>query len=365
MAWHQLHMVKIFHLQHSEKNVHEKKCVTVNPNEQQLTVREVPEYKWDIVWIHVIFLSYVHIAAIYGIYLSFTSTMFYTILWSFLMGIMSGLGITAGSHRLWSHRTYEAKWPLRLFLMVGQTLSFQRSIYHWTKEHRLHHKFTDTDADPYNIKRGFFFSHVGWILLRPHPDLIKKSSTIQLDDLQRDPIVVWQRKWYKIFVILCCFVLPTWIPVHFWGEDPWKAWYSNMFRLMLSLNITWLVNSAAHMWGMKPYDSAITPTDGRIVAFLSLGEGWHNYHHVFPWDYKTGEFGNHNFTATFIDLCGRLGLAYNMKTVPTDLVKKRAIKSGDGSKYHNMNCGFGDVDIAMGQIENAKITQDRTMNHNP
>lgn len=70
---------------------------------------------------------------------------------------ISALGITAGAHRLWSHKSYQAKWPLRLFLMIGQSLAGQHTIFSWSRDHRVHHKFSDTDADPHNCKRGFFF----------------------------------------------------------------------------------------------------------------------------------------------------------------------------------------------------------------
>ncbi|XP_043253683.1 acyl-CoA Delta-9 desaturase-like isoform X2 [Colletes gigas] len=333
----------------------------------QPTSDVTPTYKWNIVWRNVIAFIYLHFGALYGLYLMFNGTKLYTIVWSLFMGITAGLGITAGAHRLWAHRSYKAKWPLRFFLMILQTISFQNHLYEWVRDHRVHHKFTDTDADPHNAKRGFFFSHMGWLLVRKHPDVKKKGATIDMSDLERDPIVVWQKRLYIILMPLCCFIIPMWIPCHFWGEKPLNSWYSALFRYTLSLNLTWLVNSAAHIWGMKPYDSSIGPTENISVAICAFGEGWHNYHHVFPWDYKAAELGNYrtNMTTAFIDFWARLGQAYDMKTIPLNVVKKRAIRTGDGSKYHNdetpkhshegAKWGWGDVDMEPDEIQSVEV----------
>ncbi|XP_076628649.1 acyl-CoA Delta-9 desaturase isoform X2 [Colletes latitarsis] len=333
----------------------------------QPTPDVTPTYKWNIVWRNVIAFIYLHLGALYGFYLMFNGTKFYTILWSFLVAMTAGVGITAGAHRLWAHRSYKAKWPLRFLLMILQTISFQNHLYEWVRDHRVHHKFTDTDADPHNAKRGFFFSHMGWLLVRKHPDVIKKGATIDMSDLERDPIVVWQKRLYIILMPLCCFVIPMWIPCYFWDEKPLNSWYSTLFRYTLSLNLTWLVNSAAHIWGMKPYDNTIGPTENIGVAICAFGEGWHNYHHVFPWDYKAAELGNYrtNMTTAFIDFWARMGQAYDMKTIPVDVVKKRAIRTGDGSRYHTdetpkhshegAKWGWGDEDMEPDEIQAVEI----------
>ncbi|XP_043495552.1 acyl-CoA Delta-9 desaturase-like [Polistes fuscatus] len=326
------------------------------------------QYKWDIVWESVIVFLYLHISCLYGIYLSFTSMKLYTTIFIITSLRINGLGITAGAHRLWAHKAYKAKWPMRVILMILQTLSFQKSIYDWVRNHRVHHKFTDTDADPHNSKRGFFFSHIGWLLMRKHPDVKTKGATIDLSDLEKDPVVVWQRRYYKIFMPLVCFIIPTWIPVYFWGESVMNAWYATVTRYILVLHITCLVNSAAHMWGAKPYDSAITSTEIPVVSFLAYGEGWHNYHHVFPWDYKTSELGNYKISLTtkVIDGFAKIGWAYDLKTVTHDLIEKRASRTGDGSiykhvsdkhetKYNNSIWGWDDPDIVPEDIKYAKI----------
>lgn len=103
-------------------------------------------------------------------------------------------GVTAGAHRLWAHRTYKAKLPLRILLAILQTVAFQNHIYEWVRDHRLHHKYTDTDADPHNATRGFFFSHIGWLMLKKHKDVKEKGKNLDCSDLLEDPVVRFQKK---------------------------------------------------------------------------------------------------------------------------------------------------------------------------
>ncbi|XP_024893237.1 (11Z)-hexadec-11-enoyl-CoA conjugase-like [Temnothorax curvispinosus] len=254
-----------------------------------------------------------------------------SVIWSIASGVVAGLGVTAGTHRLWAHRSYEAKWPMRFILMIFQTIAFQDNIYQWVRDHRVHHKFTDTDADPYCARRGFFFSHVGWLLIRKHPDVASKGATIDCSDLEQDPIVVFQKKWYIYLMPLCCFIIPTSVPWWAWNESLWCSWHLVICRYCINLNGTWSVNSVAHMWGMKPYDKSLSSTENTGVAIVTFGEGWHNYHHAFPWDYKTGELGNYrlNITTAFINFCAYLGLAYDLKTASADMIRKRVLRSGE------------------------------------
>lgn len=118
----------------------------------------------------------------------------------------AAVGVTAGSHRLWTHRTYKAKFSLRVFLAFWQTVALQNDILEWARDHRVHHKFTDTDADPHNASRGFFFSHIGWLLVKKHKDVMNKGKTVDLSDIAADPIVRFQQK-YFFFLFLHCFLI--------------------------------------------------------------------------------------------------------------------------------------------------------------
>lgn len=291
-------------------------------------------FEAPLVWRNIIAFVYLHMGFLYGLYLALTAAKGSTVLMAFILGMFGAFGITAGAHRLWSHRSYNAKWPMRLILMISQTLAFQNSIYEWVRDHRVHHKFTDTNADPHNARRGFFFSHIGWLMMKKHPDVREKGKTVDMTDLDADPIVMFQKRYYAILMPMFCFIVPTFLAYYFLDETISNSWYIvAIFRYVLSLNGTWLVNSAAHIWGTKPYDRNISPTNNTFVAIAAVGEGWHNYHHVFPWDYKTSELGKYstNFTTAVIDLFAKIGWAHNLKSVGDDIIKKRVLRTGDGS----------------------------------
>ncbi|KAF8765154.1 stearoyl-CoA desaturase 5-like [Argiope bruennichi] len=284
----------------------------------------------QVVWRNVILFAYLHIASLYGVYLMFTSAKWQTNVFAVFLYLLSGIGVTAGAHRLWSHRSYKARFPLRVFLAFIFTIAFENDIFEWARDHRVHHKYSETDADPHNAKRGFFFAHIGWLLCRKHPEVVKKGKKINLDDLMADPVVRFHRKFYLPLVVLCCFVLPTIAPMYLWGETFMNAFFiSTLFRFCFTLNQTWLVNSAAHMWGNKPYDIHINPRENTLVALGAVGEGFHNYHHTFPYDYATSEYGiKYNLTTLFIDTMAWLGLAYDRKTVSKGMVEARKLRTG-------------------------------------
>lgn len=247
--------------------------------------------------------------------------------------IVSILGMTAGVHRLWSHRSYKAKLPLKIILAFFSTIAYQNSVFHWAREHRVHHKFSETNADPVNAARGFFYSHVGWLLCKKHPDVVAKGSVVDISDLLADPVLAFQKKYYGKLTVIFAGILPLVIPVCYWNET-WRNSFciAVMLRWILTLNATWLVNSAAHMFGNRPYDMNINPTQCGIATIFTFGEGYHNYHHVFPWDYKASEFGaKFNLITFFINCCTKFGWAYDLKSVSSEIIQKRANRTGDGS----------------------------------
>ncbi|XP_035732350.1 acyl-CoA Delta(11) desaturase-like isoform X1 [Vespa mandarinia] len=322
--------------------------------------KEKEIYKRNIIWRNVAIFSGLHIGAVYGAYLALTSAKLLTTLFSILLSMWSGIGITAGAHRLWAHRSYKAKWQLRLILIIFNTIAFQDAAIDWARDHRVHHKYSETDADPHNAKRGFFFSHVGWLLLRKHPDVKQKGKGIDMSDLKSDPIIAFQKKYYFILMPLMCFILPSIIPMYCWNETFLNSYFIPVvFRYVFTLNMTWLVNSAAHLFGNKPYDKYINPSENKGVAMMALGEGWHNYHHVFPWDYKTSELGNYrlNITTAFIDFFAKIGWAYDLKSVSKDMIKSRVLKSGDGT--HDV-WGWGDKDQTQEEKQHAIVTYTST-----
>lgn len=124
----------------------------------------------------------------------------------------------------------------------------------WARDHRVHHKYSDTHADPHNSKNGFFFCHIGWLLVRKHSAVIKRGKENDISDLEGDPILVFQHKYYYSMVALCAFFIPIAIPMYFWNETLTNAYFLNMVRFVYSLHATFTINSIAHMWGFRPYD---------------------------------------------------------------------------------------------------------------
>jgi stearoyl-CoA desaturase (Delta-9 desaturase) len=162
-------------------------------------------------------------------------------------------------------------------------------------------------------------------------------------------------RYYFTLMPICCFILPPVIPVYLWNETWWNGFFvCSILRYVAVLNLTWGLNSAAHMFGNKPYDRFIKPVEILSLAILTLGEGFHNFHHTFPWDYKTGEYGTYssNLTNCFLDFMAWIGWAYDLKMVSEDVVKRRLKRTGDGS--HHI-WGWGDRDQSQEEINHAIV----------
>jgi stearoyl-CoA desaturase (delta-9 desaturase) len=286
------------------------------------------QFQPQIVWRNVALFAALHVGALIGLYQFLFVAKWSTVFFTFLCWVVSGLGITAGAHRLWAHRSYKATTPARLILVIFNCVAFQNDIIEWARDHRCHHKWTDTDADPHNVNRGIFFSHIGWLLTRKHPKIAEMGSKLDLSDLFDDPLLRFQRKYYLPLVLLFCFLLPTVIPVYFWGENALVAFYTAaLFRYCFTLHATWLINSAAHKFGYRPYDVSITPTESIWTTVTAFGEGGHNYHHTFPQDYRTSEMPMvFNSTKLLIDAFAALGWAYDLKTVTKEAVERQKAK---------------------------------------
>ncbi|XP_041989098.1 acyl-CoA Delta(11) desaturase-like [Aricia agestis] len=306
---------------------------------EKLVAPQAAPRKFQVVYRNLVTFGLAHLSALYGLYLAVTVAKWYSVFFCIFLAIVAGIGVTAGAHRLWTHRAYKAKMPLQIILIVMNSLAFQNSALDWIRDHRLHHRYSDTDADPHNATRGFFYSHIGWLLVRKHPEVKRRGKFVDLSDVYANPVLTFQKKYAIPFIGTICFLLPTVIPWYYWGESLYVAWYLTMLRYVYSLHVTFLVNSAAHLWGNKPYDKYIKPVQNLYVSFFAYGEGFHNYHHVFPWDYRTAELGNNwlNLSTLFIDFFAWVGWAYDLKTVPDDVISARAERTGDGAN----KWGFG------------------------
>jgi len=269
---------------------------------------------------------------------------------------LCNISVCIGVHRLWSHRSFKCVRGLKLVLLFFYTMAGQTSVYNWVQIHRVHHKFAETVKDPLNFKRGFFFAHVGWYCLSYHPSCEKEMHRIDLADLKADKDIMFQKRNYPALLVLINVLLPVLVPCYFWGESLWIAfWVCWVTRFCINFTQLNFTNSANHFIGLRPYDKASSATDNLWCNFLSFGEGYHNYHHVFPYDYRSGEFGDighYNFNAMIIDFFASMGWVYDRKKVSPEMIARRVAKSGDGSHYlshdeahKNSIYGYGDKDI--------------------
>lgn len=237
----------------------------------------------------------------------------------------SGLSITAGYHRLWSHKSYKAHPLLRLVFAVGGACALQNDVLHWASDHRRHHRHVDdNERDPYSAGRGFWFSHIGW-MLRHHDSGREDFSNVK--DLQRDPIARWQHRHYLKLALLTNIGLPALLGlIH--GDVAACLLLGGLLRLVLSQHVTYLINSAAHMWGWQPYSDDSSARDNPLLALITYGEGYHNYHHTFQWDYRNGARWWHWDPAKWmIRLCAWAGLARDLKRPTLAQVEAARLKT--------------------------------------
>lgn len=232
-----------------------------------------------------------------------------------IFAMWTGLGITAGYHRLWAHRTYQATWIVRFILMIGGTLGIQNSILFWASGHRTHHQHVDdVDHDPYSAKRGFWYSHIGW-MLRNYPS--GESNYKNAPDLLNDRMVMFQHNYYIPMVILTNLVMPAligWAVGDIWGV----LLMAGLVRLVISHHLTFFINSLAHMFGTQPYTDENTARDNPWLALVTWGEGYHNFHHIFQYDYRNGvKWWQFDPTKWLILGLEKVGLTYNLKRIPT------------------------------------------------
>ncbi len=240
----------------------------------------------------------------------------------FLLMGFCGMSITAGYHRLWSHKAYKAHPFLRVVFALGGACALQNDVLHWASDHRRHHQHVDdNDRDPYSAGRGFWFSHIGWIL-RNYPSAKEDFSNVK--DLQQDPIVRWQHKHYLSLLLIMNIALPAFLGF-LNGDIIGCLLLAGLLRLVLSQHLTWLINSIAHMWGNQTYSEKSSARDNAILALFTYGEGYHNYHHTFQWDYRNGiKWWHYDPTKWFIRTCAMVGLTSDLKRCsPVEIEKAR------------------------------------------
>ncbi|RAH67590.1 acyl-CoA desaturase [Aspergillus aculeatinus CBS 121060] len=252
-----------------------------------------------------------------------------TAVFSIVFAGFSSISITAGKnqriikvlgyHRLWSHRAYSAHPGLQVFFATFGASAGLYSIIRWCSDHRAHHQYLDSDRDPYSARRGLFHAHYGWLLVKPKPGTI---GYVNIQDLLRDNLVMWQYENYPMLFFLMAFVLPTAVSTLLFNDLYGGIVYASCLRLFFIQQSMFCINSLAHWVGEKPF-SGNTPCDNFLVALITYGEGYHNFHHEFPMDYRNGiRWMDYDPTKWFIWLCAYANLASGLKTFPENEIEK-------------------------------------------
>jgi len=243
-------------------------------------------------------------------------------LWALAFLYLNGMSITGGYHRLWSHKSYEARSPLKWFYALWGAGALQNSILIWASDHRRHHRHVDdNELDPYSSRRGLWFSHIGWVLREYRSDDEDFSNA---KDLKRDPIVMWQHKHYVALTTFMNLGLPILLGI--WhGDIIGTVLLVGLMRLVVNHHVTFFINSLAHYWGSRPYTESNSARDNGFLALLTYGEGYHNYHHIFQSDYRNGiRWWHWDPTKWMISVCSRIGLASNLNRI-SDFKIQRAL----------------------------------------
>nr|WP_296751229.1 acyl-CoA desaturase [Thioalkalivibrio sp.] len=284
------------------------------------------EPKPPVAWSNAIFFALTNVAAVTLVPLWGMTQGYSGAAWFFFAAflVLGGMSITVGYHRLWAHHTFKARAPLRLVLAIFGAMALQNSIFNWAARHRVHHRYVDdVSRDPHSIKRGFWHAHIGW-MLREWPTTQADYSRVK--DLEKDPIVMWQHRNYWTLVWATNLGLPLVLGVLF-GDLVGMLLLAGVLRLVLSHHFTFFINSLAHMWGKRPYSDQNTAVDNGMVALLTWGEGYHNYHHAFQADYRNGvQWWQYDPSKWLINVCAWTGLVYDRRRTPAFKIQRARLQ---------------------------------------
>ena len=222
----------------------------------------------------------------------------------FLHWLLGSIGICLGYHRLLTHRSLQVPQWLEYVIVTIGVLALQGGPIFWVAAHRLYHAYTEDNVkDPYSAKRGFWWSHIGWLLYKRQPFFYYDSYKQFAPDLDRHPYYRWLERYFWVFQIslgLLLYALGGWSFVI----------YGIFLRAVLLWNSTWLINSATHLRGYRNFAVEDGSRNLWWVALLTYGEGWHNNHHAQPRVAQAGQrWWEVDATWWAIQVLQRLGLA--------------------------------------------------------
>lgn len=234
---------------------------------------------------------------------------------------LTGLSVTAGYHRLYSHCAYKIHPVIETILLFFATMATQGSVLRWAFDHRQHHAFVDTERDPYSIKKGFWYAHFLWLLEKPK---VIENKTVS--DLLRKPLIRFQHRFYVHLMLVTNIVTSLFFGWCF-GDYLGAFLFVWGVRLFFLHHFTWFINSLAHTWGSHVYCQELSAVDNYLISMVTFGEGYHNYHHTFSSDYRTGIRWYHfDPTKWLIWTLSKLGLAFDLRKNHQHLIEHRLIR---------------------------------------
>lgn len=234
---------------------------------------------------------------------------------------LGGLGVTAGYHRCFTHRSFTPTRALRIALAVAGSLAVQGPVIAWVADHRRHHAFTDKEGDPHSpwrygtsaaaLVKGFWHAHMGWMFHRDQTNHVRFAP-----DLLADPDIVRVDRYFGLWTILSLAA-----PAALGGLLSWSWWgaltalfWAGPVRIAVLHHVTWSVNSICHLIGDRPFTVRDRSTNFWPLALLSMGESWHNLHHADPTCARHGvRRGQLDMTARLIWMFERLSWAADVR----------------------------------------------------
>lgn len=226
--------------------------------------------------------------------------------------------ITAGYHRYFSHRSYKMGRAMQFLMAFGGSMAAQKGVLWWAGHHRHHHRWSDTEQDIHSPRRGFFWSHVGWILCRRYDE----TPWENIKDFARYPELRWLNRWH--------LVPPTLLAAGVFLVGGWSALIVGFFlSTVLLWHGTFTINSLMHLWGRRRYVTKDTSRNSMILALITCGEGWHNNHHYYQSTANQGFFWwEIDFSYYALKVLSWLGLVYDLRTPSEAVLKRNLIKDG-------------------------------------
>ena len=267
----------------------------------------------------VFFLTLLPIIGIIGtsFYIYFNGMVWQEPVLLIIFWFISGMGITMGYHRLFSHKSYQTNVFIEWILMIFGSLALENTILKWSSDHRKHHNKAETEDDPYSITKGFWYAHIGWVIENTSEE---KNKVVGVKDLEKKSAVKFQKKYYFLIAIVGGFIVPYLIGLSF--ERPIGALlWGSFLRITLVHHATFFINSLCHYVGRRTYDSESTARDSWFMSLFTFGEGYHNYHHKFPYDFRNGiSWFAFDPSKWFINILSLFGLTKNLRRTKDYLI---------------------------------------------